>query len=112
MPDSRVLAAIVAVGLASYAMRAGGFLAAGAIPPRGLLERLLRLAPGNLFVAFAAAGILEGGWPSLVIPAGRGAASGLPVALAFDGVRGGERGLLALGAAMQPLIDPAFAKAA
>ena len=42
MPDSRVLAAIVAVGLASYAMRAGGFLAAGAIPPQGLLERLLR----------------------------------------------------------------------
>src|SRR5258705_13002575 len=66
MPDSRVLAAIVAVGLASYAMRAGGFLAAGVIPPRGLLERLLRLAPGNLFVAFAAAGILEGRWPSLV----------------------------------------------
>ena len=29
------------------------------------LPRLLRLAPGNLFVAFAAAGILEGGLPSL-----------------------------------------------
>jgi hypothetical protein len=25
----------------------------------------LRYAPGNLFVAFVAAGIVEGGWPSL-----------------------------------------------
>lgn len=66
MPEPQVLAAIFAVGAASYAMRAGGFLAAGAMPQRGLLPRLLRLAPGNLFVAFAAAGILEGGWPPLV----------------------------------------------
>jgi uncharacterized membrane protein len=66
MPDPQTLAVILAVGAASYTMRAGGFLAAGALPQHGLLPRLLRLAPGNLFAAFAAAGILEGGWPSLI----------------------------------------------
>lgn len=66
MPEAHILAVIFAVGTASYAMRAGGFLAASALPQDGLLPRLLRLAPGNLFVAFAAAGVLEGGWPSLI----------------------------------------------
>ena len=66
MSDWRIDLAILAVGLAAYAMRAGGFLAIGAMPQTGLVPRLLRLAPGNLFVAFAAAGILEGGWPSLI----------------------------------------------
>jgi uncharacterized membrane protein len=65
MPDFRILAALLAVGAVTYAMRGGGFLIAGALPRQGLLPRLLRLAPGNLFVAFTAAGILEGGWPSL-----------------------------------------------
>jgi hypothetical protein len=66
MPEGQILAVVFAVGAASYAMRAGGFLAAGALPQHGLLPRLLRLAPANLCIAFAAAGILEGGWPSLV----------------------------------------------
>ena len=66
MPDGQILGVVLAVGAASYAMRAGGFLAASALPQSGLLPRLLRLAPGNLFIAFAAAGILQGGWPSLV----------------------------------------------
>ena len=65
MPDWRIVAVVFAVGAASYAMRAGGFLAAGALPQSGLFPRLLRLAPGNLCVSFAAAGILEGGWASL-----------------------------------------------
>lgn len=65
MPDGRVYLAILAVGAAAYAMRAGGFLVMGALPQTGLLPRLLRLAPGNLFVGFSVAGILEGGWPSL-----------------------------------------------
>jgi branched-subunit amino acid transport protein len=60
-----VIAAIFALGAASYAMRAGGFLTAGGLPRSALLARLLRLAPGNLCAAFAAAGILQGGWPSL-----------------------------------------------
>jgi hypothetical protein len=66
MPEWWTLAAIFAVGAASYAMRAGGFLAASVLPQHGLLPRLIRLAPGNLFVAFAAAGIFDGGWPSLI----------------------------------------------
>jgi hypothetical protein len=70
MSDWPTYTAILAVGFAAYAMRAGGFLAIGAMPQTGLVPRLLRLAPGNLFVAFAAAGILEGGWPSLIGCAG------------------------------------------
>ena len=52
------------VGATSYLMRAGGFLAAGLLPQQGTLPRLLRLAPGNLFAAFTAAGLIDGGWPS------------------------------------------------
>ena len=74
MPDWKIYLAILAVGVAAYAMRAGGFLAVGAMPQTGLVPRLLRLAPGNLFVAFAAAGILDGGWPSLIGCAGAVAA--------------------------------------
>jgi len=66
MPDWRIVAVVFAVGAASYAMRTGGFLAASALPQSGLFPRLLRLAPGNLLVSFAAAGVLEGGWASLV----------------------------------------------
>ncbi len=66
MPEWRVFAVVSAIGAASYAMRAGGFQAASALLQSGRLPRLLRLAPGNLFVAFTAAGILEGGWPTLV----------------------------------------------
>lgn len=65
MLDWPVLGTILAIGAASYTMRAGGFVAAGAFPDDGLIARFLRLAPGNLFIAFAAAGCLEGGWPSL-----------------------------------------------
>lgn len=65
MPESQVLAVILTVGAACYAMRAGGFLMASALPRFTLMQRLLRLAPGNLFIAFAAAGAWEGGWPSL-----------------------------------------------
>jgi branched-subunit amino acid transport protein len=65
MPDLGILGALLAVGAVTFAMRSGGFLLAGAMPQQGLLPRLLRLAPGNLFIAFSAAGILQGGWPSL-----------------------------------------------
>lgn len=66
MPDWRILAAIAALGVVGYAMRAGGFLAAGIFDERSTVARFFRLAPGNLFVAFVAAACLEGGWPSLV----------------------------------------------
>ena len=65
MPERDVVLVVLAVGAASVLMRWGGFLAAGVLPARGALPRLLRLAPGNLFVAFTAAGLLEAGWPSL-----------------------------------------------
>jgi uncharacterized membrane protein len=65
MLDWRILAAIGCIGLTSYAMRAGGFLAAGVMPTNGPVQRFLRLAPGNLFVAFIAAGCLEGGLPNI-----------------------------------------------
>ena len=65
MSDWRILSTIAAVGATSYAMRVSGFLAAGALPNTGALRRLLRLAPGNMFIAFAAASCFEGGWPSL-----------------------------------------------
>ena len=65
MSETHALAIICALGFVSYAMRGGGYLAAGFFPQQGLLPRLLRLAPGNLFVAFCAAGIMQGGWSAL-----------------------------------------------
>ena len=65
MPDWRIMAAIGCIGLTSYALRAGGFLAAGVMPANGPMQSFLRLAPGNLFVAFVAAGCLEGGIPNV-----------------------------------------------
>lgn len=44
-------------------MRAGGFLPGSFLPRAGFVPRLLRLAPGNLLAAFAAASIWEGGLP-------------------------------------------------
>jgi uncharacterized membrane protein len=65
MVDWQTLAAIGALALTSYAMRVGGFLTAGPVQEHGAVSRFLRLAPGNLFIAFVAAGCLTGGWPSL-----------------------------------------------
>ena len=65
MPDLIVLTAIAAVGAVSFLMRIGGFLAATGLAPDSTLARIIKLAPGNLLVAFVAAGVLEGGWPSL-----------------------------------------------
>lgn len=66
MLDWRTLATIGALGLVSYALRSGGFLAAGFVREDGSVARFLRLAPGNLFIAFVAAACIEGGWPSVV----------------------------------------------
>jgi uncharacterized membrane protein len=65
MSDWQVITVIFALGAASYAMRAGGFLIGSLLPRAGLVPRLLRVAPGNLLAAFVAAGIYEGGAPSL-----------------------------------------------
>lgn len=66
MTNWSLIGTILALGAVSYGMRIGGFLAAGALPNDGLLARLLRLIPGNLFVALVAVGILSGGWPTLL----------------------------------------------
>jgi len=88
MPDWRTLIAIGLLGLASYAMRAGGFLAAGAIREGSIAARFLCLAPGNLFVAFVAAACLENGWPSVI---------GCICALATMAVTGKEWAALSVG---------------
>ena len=75
--DWRAFVAIAVLGAVSYAMRIGGYLAAGTLSEKGLAARLLRIAPGNLFAAFVAAGCLHGGLPSL---AGAAAALGAMVA--------------------------------
>lgn len=62
MAEGQVLLVIGVLGLLCYALRVGGYLAAGVLPRSGWLPRVLRLAPGNLLVAFVAAGICEGGW--------------------------------------------------
>ena len=66
MFDRHVLLAIAALAVASYTLRAGGFLAAGAVPEHGVVMRFLRKAPGNLFIAFVAAACLQSGWSALV----------------------------------------------
>ena len=66
MSDWRILAAIAALGLVSYALRAGGFLAASLMREGGVVARFFRLAPGNLFVAFVAAACFEGSWPGVI----------------------------------------------
>ena len=59
------LIAVLAVGAAAYAVRIGGFFLTAwlRLGPTG--ERILRQMPGNLFAAFAAITVVQGG----VIPA-------------------------------------------
>src|SRR5579871_2340874 len=66
MSDWQTFAAIGALGLVSYGLRSGGFLAAGLVREDSAVSRFLRLAPGNLFIAFVAAACIEGGWPSTI----------------------------------------------
>src|ERR1700739_1827375 len=66
MSDWRVLVAIGVLGLVCYALRSGGYLAAGLTRKDGAITRFLGLAPGNLFVAFVAAACFDGGWPSII----------------------------------------------
>ena len=66
MFDWSVAASIVAIGMASYATRIAGFVAFDALSEQGRAARLLRLAPGDLAMAFIAVGCFEGGWVSLL----------------------------------------------
>jgi hypothetical protein len=95
MPDLETVIAIMAIGAASIAMRLIGYLAAGAVPTTHAAARIIRLAPGNLSVAFVALGCLQGGWPGL---------TGSGVALASAVVSKRQWVALALGFAAAALV--------
>lgn len=66
MPTERdALLIICVLGCVSYSLRAGGYLAAGLFSADGVWGRVLKLAPGNLFVAFTAVGLWNSDWPAL-----------------------------------------------
>ena len=64
--DLKVLAVICILGVTCYAMRAGGYVLAASMREDGIAARFLRLAPGNLFIAFIVGGCLSGGLAGLV----------------------------------------------
>ena len=66
MDDLRVLGVICILGITCYAMRAGGYVLAASMRDDGIAARFLRLAPGNLFIAFSVGGCLSGGLAGLV----------------------------------------------
>lgn len=49
--DLGVLAAIVAMAIATYAMRAGGFWMMQHVPPSARLRKMLEALPGSVIVA-------------------------------------------------------------
>jgi uncharacterized membrane protein len=63
--ERHTLLIICALGCVSYSLRVGGYLAASLIPANGVWRRCLKLAPGNLFVAFNAVGLWHGDWAAL-----------------------------------------------
>jgi uncharacterized membrane protein len=95
MLDWRTLAAIGVLGLVSYAMRTGGFLAGRLMREGSAIARFFQLAPGNLFVAFVAAACLEGGLASIV---------GCTASLAVMTVTRKEWAALAVGFAAAALV--------
>jgi uncharacterized membrane protein len=73
------LGTILAVALAVFAMRAGGYVTAAAFGIGPLTERVLRLAPGHLFIALTAAAMAGGG-----LSVAMGAAATIVVMVALD----------------------------
>jgi len=47
-------------------MRLTGYVAADVLPGATLTARIVRLAPGNLSIAFVTIGCAQGGWPSFI----------------------------------------------
>ena len=66
MDDTDIWVAIAAIGAASYLMRAGGYLAAAAIHPESRWARVLKVASGNVLVAFVVAGCMQRGIPGCI----------------------------------------------
>ena len=59
--DASVLAAIVAMTLATYANRAGGYFLFQAIRPSPAVHALLSYVPGTLFVSYVVPALVAGG---------------------------------------------------
>ncbi len=59
-----VLLAILAMALATYACRAGGYAVLRAVRPPQWVDVLLRHLPGCLFAAYVAPPLLAGSWPA------------------------------------------------
>lgn len=54
---------VLALAALTFSMRVGGWLAARAMGVSPLMDRVLRAAPGNLFIAVAAVAVVKGGAP-------------------------------------------------
>lgn len=54
---------VLALAALTFSMRVAGWLAARIMGVSPLMDRVLRAAPGNLFIAVAAVAILKGGAP-------------------------------------------------
>jgi branched chain amino acid efflux pump len=60
------LAAIIAMMLATYACRAGGYLIFTRIRPTPLQRSVLSYIPGGIFISYVAPALVHGGLPSWV----------------------------------------------
>lgn len=61
--DLSPYAVVITLAVLTYLMRVGGYLLANIMGISPTADRLLRLAPGNLFVAVATAAAAKGGVP-------------------------------------------------
>ncbi len=75
--DPWVLAAIVAMSVATYATRAGGYLLFGLFKPTQAVRAVLSYIPGTLFVAYVAPALVDGGLQQWV-----GAAAAMAIMIA------------------------------
>lgn len=75
--DPIVVLAILAMAVATYATRAGGYLVFRAFRPTAAVRTLLGYIPGTLFVAYVAPALAQGRLPEWC---GAAAAAGLMLA--------------------------------
>ena len=68
-----IAAAIAAMAIATYAMRAGGFWLMGHVPPSARLRRMLEALPGSVVVATVLPIIVREGFAAAIAIAAAGA---------------------------------------
>ena len=71
--DFGVLAAIAAMAVATYAMRAGGFWLMGHVPPSPRLRRMLEALPGSVVAATVLPIVVRDGMTAMLAIAAAGA---------------------------------------